>query len=177
MKNSPLTVVVLFAFIFPALVRAADVPAVPAASPYASLESLVGGTWVAKLPPQKDRPTMRLELRFAWNENKQGLRFDSTWFINEKPSPYTSGMYAWNAAKKSLVMFYTDASGALTEGGVTPEGNVLAHELTLTNKNGTVENIRVRLTKLADDAFTNEIFTQKDGAWSKFIEVRYERRS
>ena len=177
MKKRSFVVTLLFALSLPIFLRAAEAPATPAAPPYAMLESFVVGTWVAKFPPQKDQPTMRLELRFAWNENKQGLHFDSTWFFNDKPAPYTSGMYAWNAAKRSLVMFYTDSSGALTEGAVAVEGNVLAHDLTLTNKNGTVENIRVRLTKLGSDAFTNEIFTHKDGAWTKFVDVKYERRS
>ena len=172
MKNPILRVALLLALSLPVLACAAEAPV----SPYAMLDSFVGGTWVGNFPPQKDQPTMRLELRFAWNENKQGLHFDSTWFFNDKPAPYTSGMYAWNAAKKSLVMFYTDSSGALTEGTVAVEGNVLSHELKLTNKTGTVENIRVRLTKISGDAFTNEIFTQKDGAWAKFVEVKYERR-
>jgi len=175
MKTPSLIAALLIALSLPILLRAADAPAT--VSPYAALESFVGGIWVAKFPPQKDQPTMRLELRFAWNENKQGLHFDSTWFFDDKPAPYTSGMYAWNAAKKSLVMFYTDSGGALTEGAVAVEGNVLAHELTLTNKTGTVENIRVRLTKIGGNTFTNEIFTQKDGAWTKFVEAKYERRT
>jgi hypothetical protein len=176
MKIHPLLVFALLAFMLPAFVRAADAPAAPAASPYAVLESFVGGVWIATLPPQKDQPPLRIELRFAWNENKQGVHFDSAWLAGDKRASYTSGMYAWNAAKKVLVMFYTDSSGALTEGTVAVEGNVLAHELTLTNKTGAVDNIRVRLTKLGSDAFTNEIFSQKDGAWTKFVEVRYERR-
>ena len=77
---------------------------------------------------------------------------------------------------ETVITLVTAQSGALTEGPVAQEGDVFAHELTLTNKNGSVENIRVRLTKLGTDAFTNEIFTQKDGAWTKFVEVKYERR-
>jgi len=153
--------------------RAADAPG---ASPYAMLESLVGGTWVATLPGPKDAPPRSLVLRMAWNENKQGVRFDSSWVVGEKTTPYTSGMYAWNAVKKSLVMFYTDSGATLAEGAVTIEGNVLVHDLTMANRDGSTDQVRVRLTKVDRDTFTNEIFIQKDGAWAKIVEVKYERR-
>ncbi len=174
MKNSSLLVALLLSLAIPAFARAADAPA---ASPYVVLESFVGGAWVAVLPPQKDGPPVRLELRFSWNENKQGVHFDSAWLVGDKRAPYTSGMYAWNAAKKALVTFYTDSSGSLTEGAVMQDGNVLAHEMTLTHKDGSIENVRARLTKLGNDAFTNEISLLKDGAWTRIVDVRYERKS
>ncbi len=147
-----------------------------AASIYAPLASFVGGTWMAKLPPQKDAPPMRIEMQFAWNSNRQGVRFDATWFTNDKPAPYTSGMYAWDTAKKAFVIFYTDSSGSLTEGTVAVAGDVLLHELTITAKDGSVERVRVRLTKRGDDIFDDEIFRREGEEWKTFVEVRYERR-
>jgi hypothetical protein len=177
MKKSIWFLAAVVAF-FPSIVHATDAAvAQPADSPYQVLESLVGGVWVATLPPQKDGSTIGIELRLVWNENKQGVHFDSTWLVGDKRAPYTSGMYAWNAAKKSLVIYYTDSSGSLTEGSVTREGNVLAHEMTVTNKDGSIDRVRTRLSKLGGDAFTNEIFVEKDGAWTKFVEVRYKRRA
>lgn len=173
MKKYPRLVSLAFGLALASFGRSAETPAV---SPYAVLESFVGGTWIATLPPEKDAPPLRLELRFAWTENKQGMRFDSTWLVGDKRAPYTSGMYAWNAAKKSLVMFYTDSSASLTEGTVATEGTVLAHELTVANKDGSIDHVRVRLTKVGRDDFTNEIFIQKDGEWKKFVEVKYARR-
>jgi hypothetical protein len=160
--------------------RAANTPAAgatppAAASPYAVMESFVGGTWIAKFPAQKDGPAIRIEMHFMWNENKQGVRFAATWFTNDQPAPYSNGMYAWNAAKQSLVIFYTDSGGSLTEGTITPEGNVLVHEMTVTSKTGSVVNARARLTKVSADVFTNEIFVQQDGAWKKVVEAKYER--
>ena len=32
-------------------------------------------------------------------------------------------------------------------------------------------------TKVSADVFTNEIFVMKDDAWTKVVEVRYERQS
>ena len=114
-------------------------------------------------------------MRFAWNENQQGVHFDSTWFIGDKAAPYASGLYAWNAAKKALVIVYTDSNASLTEGTVRQEGNVFAHDLTVTNQDGSVDLVRVRLTKIGSDVFTNEIFVEQAGTWTKFVEVRYER--
>ena len=34
----------------------------------------------------------------------------------------------------------------------------------------------MRLTKIDHDTFTNEIFVQKEGTWTKLVEVKYERR-
>lgn len=145
-------------------------------SPYAPIAWFIGGNWVATLPTQKDGTTVKLELTFEWPANQQGLRFDSSFIVGGKRAPYSSGMYAWNAAKRKFTIFYTDSSGGLSEGDVTQEGDVFAHEFTATDKNGKVEPIRVRLTKVDADTFTNEIFVQKDGAWVKFVTARYERQ-
>jgi len=58
--------------------------------------------WIAALPPQKDGTPLRIELRFGVERNKQGGT--STHLARgRQASPYTSGMYAWNAAKKNLI--------------------------------------------------------------------------
>jgi hypothetical protein len=163
----------------PIFMSAAEPPApgksAPAVSPYAVLESFVGGVWSGALAPQKDGIPLRIELRFAWAENKQGMRFDSSFVKGEKRAPYTSGMYAWNAAKGKLVIFYTDSSASLSEGTIVQEENVLVHDFTVSNKDGTIDTARVRLTKVNADVFTNEIFLLKNDAWVKIVEVRYER--
>jgi len=180
-KFSRLAVII---FLWTGVAARAEVPGAPAAvakpkaapSPYAALESFVGGRWVAALPADKDGNAMRIELRFAWAENRQGVRFDSAFVSGEKRAPYTSGLYGWDGAKGKLVIFYMDSSGSLTEGPVTQEGDVLVHELTVTDKAGKLELVRVRLTKVSADVFTNDIFVQKDGAWAKVVAVRYERQ-
>jgi hypothetical protein len=146
-------------------------------SPYAILESLVGGLWVAPVAPEKDGvPALTIELRFAWAANQQGVRFDSSFVRAGKISPYTSGMYFWNAARHQLGMLYTDSGPSLAEGLITiEEGNVLVHDLTITDATGKAEPVQVRLTKVSADAFTNDIYVKKNGAWEKFVAVRYER--
>jgi len=146
------------------------------ASPFAPLESLVGGVWLASLPTPKDQPPVRIELRFVWAENKRAIRFESAFLRGDKRQPYTDGFYAWNAAKQKLAIYYTDSGGNLTEGLITPEGETLVNDLVSTGPEGKIEPIRVRLTKDAADAFTNAIFLQKDGAWASFVTVRYERK-
>ncbi len=145
-------------------------------SPLAPLESLVGGTWIADVPVPGDQPPLQLELHFTWAENHHAIRFASAWVRGEKRSPYTDGLYAWNAAKQKIAIFYTDFGGNLVEGLIAPDGASLVNDLVSTAPDGKTTPIQVRLTKDGPDAFTNAIFLQKDGAWTPFVSVRYERK-
>jgi hypothetical protein len=108
-------------------------------------------------------------------ENKQGVIFTSAFVRAGKRSPYTAGMYAWDGAKRKLVMFYTDSSGSLTQGEAVRDGETWGHEFTITQPAGKVQRARSRLTHASADVFTNEIFLEQDGAWNRVVEVRYER--
>jgi hypothetical protein len=152
----------------------AAAPAV--AAPYAFLTPFVGGAWLGPLPPGKDGGERSIELRFAWAENKHGIRFASAIVNGRRRAPYVSGMYAWNAAKGKLEMFYTDSGGSLAEGLVTQDGDALVEDLTETNSDKSVDTVRVKMTKIDDDTFTNEIFILADGSYGKIAEVRYERQ-
>ncbi|MBI3887013.1 MAG: hypothetical protein HY302_14990 [Opitutae bacterium] len=159
------------------LAHAAEEKPTKPVSPLAPLASLVGGLWVGPLPPgPAGSAPMVIELRFEWSENKQAIRFDSSFVAGDKKRPYTSGLYGWNAAKGKIAIFYVDSGGSLTEGDITLEDSVLVNELLSTDSAGKVMPIRVRLTKIGDNAFTNEIYLQKDGAWAPFVMVRYERQ-
>jgi hypothetical protein len=174
----PMKKYLLVVLLLPLFLRAAEPAAqsTAAPSPDAALEWFLGGTWVANLPPQKDGTPVKIELSFTKPENKNGVRFESSFFFGAKRAPYTCGMYAWNAAKQKYAIFYTDSGGSLSTGEVSLDGDVYAHEFTATGKDGKVEPIRVRLTKTGADSFSNEIYVQKDGAWTQFISVRYERK-
>jgi hypothetical protein len=114
-------------------------------------------------------------MRFSWAENKQVLRFDAAFVSGSNRRPYTSGIYVWDPEAQKLRLVYADAEGSLTDGTVTLENEVLVHELTIKQAHAAPEQIRARLTKSGTDVFTNEIFGQKDGTWTKLVEVRYER--
>ena len=145
-------------------------------SPLAPLSFLVDGVWVGDVPVPKDQPPLKLEARFAWTENKQGVRFESAFVRGEKRAPYTNGMNACHGAKAKLVIFYVNNDGDLTEGAITQEKGALLNNLTVTESSGKSYPVLVRLTRAGDDVFTNEIFLQKDGTWAPFVTVRYERR-
>jgi hypothetical protein len=151
-------------------------PTVAAVPPYAFLQSFVGGAWLGPLPPGKDGGERSIELHFAWTENKRGIRFASAIVNGKRRAPYVSGMYAWNAAKGKLEMFYTDSGGSLTEGVAVPDGDALIEDLTETNSDKSVDTVRVKMTKVDDDTFTNEIFILEGGSYGKIAEVRYERQ-
>ncbi len=176
MKKSPFALVLCFMATLGWSSLAAQEKAAPPVSPLEPLASLVGGLWVGSLPPPKSGPATQIELRFEWAENKQAIRFDSSFVQGEKRRAYTSGMYGWNAAKGKITIYYMDSSGSLTEGDITIEDGVLVNELQSTDAKGKVTPIRVKLTKIGDNAFTNDIYLQKDGAWAPFVNVRYERK-
>jgi hypothetical protein len=143
--------------------------------PYAAVASLVGGTWSATLPPGKDGAPRSIELTFAWAQNHQGIRFDSAFVSGDKHVPYVSGLYAFNAATKKLEMFYSDAEGSLTRGPVTLTDGVLIHDLTESDSDGTVDQVQVRIAKFGQDAFTDDIYVSRSGAFVRVASVRYER--
>ncbi|HEY4301867.1 MAG TPA: hypothetical protein VGM73_13400 [Candidatus Didemnitutus sp.] len=144
-------------------------------SPIADLAGFVGGVWTGDLPPEKDGAKMQIELRFAWTEDRQSLRFESAFVHGGKRSPYTSGMYAWNAASAKFVIFYTDFSGSLVQGPVARDGDFLVHDLTIVDAAGKPDVAQVRLHRTGPDDFTNTIFLRKNNAWEKFVEVHYHR--
>jgi hypothetical protein len=156
--------------------RAADEKPAATESPLAPLASLVGGLWIGPVPVPAGKPPMHIELRFEWAENQKAIRFESAFVSEGKKKPYTNGLYGWNGAKGKIVIFYMDSGGSLTEGEITPEDGALVNELTSTEPTGQVLPVRVKLTKIGDDAFTNDIYLKKDGAWAPFVNVRYERK-
>lgn len=153
-------------------------PTKPAAtnSPFAPLAYLAGHTWTAALPPTPDGTVTKIEMRCEWAKNHRALRFDSEVVQGDKHFPYTSGLYAWHPSKRQLVFLYTDSEGSLHEGAITGEGTRLAQDFTISGVDGKTIPWRSVLTRLGDQAFTNEISQQKDGKWEKFVEVRYERQ-
>ena len=176
MKNLLLSCLLLLAAV---RLFAADAPAPgKKESPLAPLASLVGGLWVGHdVAPAKEGPALKIELRFAWAENRQAIRFDSSFVQGDKHAPYTSGLYGWNGGKGKIAIFYTDSSGSLTEGLITREGeNVFVNDLVVTEPGGKAYPVQVRLTKVDADTFDNAIFLQKDGAWAPLVTVRYERQ-
>ena len=171
MKNPLL----LFTLLLSLVARGADEKPAATESPLAPLASLVGGLWIGPVPAPAGKPPVHIELRFEWTENKKAIRFESAFVSEGKKKPYASGMYGWNGAKKKLVLFYMDSGGSLTEGEITQENGVFVNELTSSEPTGQVVPIRVKLTKIGNDAFTNDIYLQKDGSWAPFVNVRYER--
>jgi hypothetical protein len=143
--------------------------------PYAPLQSFVGGTWSAALPAGKDGAPRSIELVFTWAQNHQGIRFDSSFVSGTQRVPYVSGMYAWDAATKKLEMFYSDSEGSLTRGPVTLADGVLVHDLTESDSDGTVDLLQVRIAKVGQDAFTDDIYLRRDAAYVKIASVRYQR--
>jgi hypothetical protein len=144
-------------------------------SPLEPIAFLVGGVWRGHLPAGKTGPAPSIELRCDWSANHQGIRFDSSFVVDGKRSPYTSGIYNWNPSKRLLVFVYSDAEGSLTEGGVTLENGALIHDFTVTDVHGKVEKARAIITPHGPNAYTNNILMEKNGSFERVVSVEYER--
>jgi hypothetical protein len=150
-------------------------PVDSSASPCAPIAFLVGGTWHGQVPPGPNGQKVEIESKADWTANHQGIRFDSTFVIDGKRSPYASGMYAWNPAKKQLVVLYSDSEGSLADGAITIKNDVLVHDFSVTEKDGKISKIQARVTPQGPNAYLNEIYQWKHGHWEKLVSVHYER--
>ncbi len=148
-------------------------------APLDPLAFLVGGTWVGTdVAGAKDGSALTIELTFTWTENHQAIRFDSSFVQGDKRKAYTSGMYAWNGEKKKVAIVYSDSSGALTEGLISRDRDeVFVNDLVVNDAKVGSYPVQVRLTRVGLEAFTNEIFLQKEGKWVLLVNVRYERKA
>jgi hypothetical protein len=160
--------------ILAAAARPQDAPA-PEDSPLSPLAPLVGGVWTASVPVPAGKPPMRIEARFEWSVNRSAIRFDSVFVSEGRRAPYSSGLYAWNAASRRIEVVYTDADGSLTKGSIRQEDGVLVNDLVETAPDGKETPIRVRLTRIGDNLFENAIFVPKDGRWAPLVTVTYRR--
>ena len=147
-----------------------------AESPYAGLESFIGGVWRADLPNPKGPSEVHIDLSFSWALNHQGIRFDSEFVKGDKHKPYVSGIYAWNPALKKIVMTYTDSSGSLTEGTVAVADDVVTLSLEEAARDGSLTKVRVVELKEGTDKFINEISVEKDGVLEPVAKVIYIRQ-
>jgi hypothetical protein len=157
-------------------VAASPTPADSRNSEYAPIAFLAGATWRGQLPPGPGGQKVEIEMKADWAPNKHGIRFDSFYVVDGKKSPYTSGLYAWNAARKQLVCVYSDVEDGFIEGNVTIEQGALVHNLTVTERNGLESKVRARIIPEGQKAYLSEIFLLKEGnRWEKFVTVHYER--
>src|ERR1700726_4683375 len=162
MKLKILVAQILF-FSLVAFSRGADSAGPSTTSPFDPIAFLVGGVWRGDLPPAADGK--KIELRCEWAANHQGIRFDGAFLVNGKRAPYTSGVYSWNPAKHQIVFVYSDAQGNLTEGAVDLKDGALVHNFTITDPSGKVERARAVITPQGPNAYTNDIFVEKDGSF------------
>jgi hypothetical protein len=165
--------------------NAAETASPPSAPPaesdksvFAPIAFLVGGSWRGELPPGPKGQKVEIEFKAEWASNHQAMRFDSFYLVDGKRSPYTSGMYVWNGARKQLLCIYSDVTSGIAQGYVTIEQGALVHELTVTEGHGPETKVRARITPENSKGYLSEIFLIKEGgALEKFVTVHYQRTS
>lgn len=175
-----LTLAAAFLAVTPA--RSDDPPAAPktaakekATDPLEPLAFLAGGEWEAKLPAAPDGSQNSIIARFSWANNHKAIRISNSFSAAGKAQPYIDGLYTWHPGKHCLVFWYVDGGGSLYEGTVKPENGVLIHEFQITDAKGVTTEYTSKATPDGASAWTNEIFSRKDGHLDPMVKVRYEK--
>ena len=124
-----------------------------------------------------DGTPIRIELRFAWLENKEGQSFDYWLARGSERSPQGSGLYVWNPAKRQYTLLETMSNGTLIEGTVSVSGNELEFLYTATKLDGTTDKLRNLYKKVSADVLSCVVSRLNGrGAWETLAEEQFDRK-
>jgi len=157
----------------PAPVEDHSLEAAEGGARYAPFRPFVG-VWVGRVVQAGQGD---LEMRFAWADNAEGLRFSTGIVRDGRRSPLTNGFYGWNGAKKAFEFLGTTNDGRMRNGTITFQGATMTDEFTTTAPDGTIQRGRAVTTQTGADTLRQEgFFRQKNGEWTKYSEQTFERR-
>ena len=144
-------------------------------SPLTPVAWFVGGTWVSDVKNPQDGSVTHVENRIDWAPNHQAIEF----FTRFNGQPHYNGFYAYNAASKTIVFYYTSSEGELTTGTAVPEqdGKTLRQEFDITHSDGKVSHLRSTIERDGENAYWFTVFMQKDGHWVQEFRIHYERKA
>jgi len=143
--------------------------------PISALSWLVGGVWTAdatKLGPGM----LRIETRYNWSDNDSYLRF-TTHFVSEKQDHKTyDGNLFWDPAKKSLAMWYMDASNHITQGPMAIDGDRWQMWFDGTDFEDKPASLRVEVLRKAPDLYRWSLSEKQGDTWKELASLDYSRK-
>ena len=143
---------------------------------YAALQPFVG-EWSMILSADADGTPIRIELRIAWLENKEGQSFDYWLTRGNERLPLANGLYAWNPAKRQYTLLQTQKDGTLIEGTASVSGNELELLFSNTKPDGTVDKGFKTVSKVsAGVLYKTRYRMNQKGAWETLAEEQYNRK-
>ena len=147
----------------------------PEPTPLNQIGWLTGGTWVAEIKDVQGALTTRIENRIRWSENKQLIKFATTFISHNKPEVHYEGIYAWDPAKKQISFWYTDQDGNLTQGTAAMSGETLTQDFDIIHINGKADRLRSLIVRENPDSYNWNVSAQKNGQWAELFHLHYVR--
>ena len=143
--------------------------------PITSLTWLVGGVWTADAS-KFGNGMQRIETRYRWSDNGSYIRF-TTHFVTDKAELKTyDGHFFWSPAKKTLELWYMDASNAITEGPVTFDGDLMQVFFRGPDFQGTVADLRVDVLRKTNDLYHWSVSEKQGEQWKELGTFDYVRK-
>jgi hypothetical protein len=143
--------------------------------PITTLSWLVGGVWIADAS-KFGNGMQRIETRYRWSDNGSYIRF-TTHFITDKAELKTyDGHFFWSPAKKTLELWYMDASNAITEGPVTWDGDLMQVVFRGPDFQGTVADLRVDVLRKTNDLYHWSVSEKQGELWKELGSFDYVRK-
>ena len=141
-----------------------------AADPLTPIAWMAGGTWHGEVNGPNGKPThieTRIERELGGKAFNFSTKFDGVLQYQ--------GFFAYDAAKKSIVFAYPSGDGAIAEGTVTQNSDVLLWDFHMTEASGAVEHFQVQVHRDSADDYTWSLYASQNDAWAKLFEVHYHR--
>jgi uncharacterized protein YciI len=149
----------------PQSAQAAQAPAGPAADAdpvIKELGKLVGGTWIARLGPNKD---YIVDGKAEWTAHGRALRWTGAIGSGRPDSIQIASMMGWDPIKKRV--YYLDSHGHDTvyKGSVRKDGDKLVYEFeTIVGPDGKWKNEQTMPDK---DTLHSQLWQWREGKWVK----------
>jgi len=146
-----------------------------AVKPIDAFAWLIGGVWTADasgLAPGM----LRIETRYSWSDNDNYIRF-TTHFVSTQGTlkNYDGNMY-WDAARKELRMWYTSASGDITECPMTIDGAVWQMNFSGTDFDDKPADLRVQVSRKTNDLYHWSLSEKAGESWKALAGLDYARK-
>lgn len=174
-KISMRTILVVCVVLFAPVSMAAVAPDGDDAASLDAISWMVGGKWVAETAGPDGKP-VQVETVLEWTHHKKGIKFQTFFLAGDEPAPAYEGIFAWHPEKKRIAYFYVGQRGALSEGTLWQEGDVLVQELETLEPDGSSQNLRTHILRQGKDSYDWIVFVQRDSEWAEAMRLTYHRR-
>ena len=141
---------------------------------YAGFQPYIG-RFITTILLSDGKSIRQLETHTVWDDEQNGIRFD-TWELKEgKRLRYNNGLYLWNETKGEYTLHELKSDGSVISGTAKFEGKVLLQSFTVTLADGVIEEGSSMTFTDGPDKFTEKSAWLKDGHAIPASEVIWSR--